>query len=81
MGAVAWLVNYLVNIKDTTVVVVSHDAEFMEKTVTDVIHLNVCTSNAANSVWSVACSSVSTRFLYLQILYMYLLRGLGTFVF
>jgi ATPase subunit of ABC transporter with duplicated ATPase domains len=40
--AVAWLVQYLTSLKETTVLVVSHDADFMEKVATDIVYLNVC---------------------------------------
>jgi len=35
---VRWLTNYLVGLKDTTVVCVSHDTAFMEEICTDIIH-------------------------------------------
>jgi elongation factor 3 len=38
--AVKWLINYLNGLGDTTVVVVSHDINFLEKTVTDVVWMH-----------------------------------------
>jgi ABC-type Mn2+/Zn2+ transport system ATPase subunit len=38
---VGWLVKYLTELKETTVLVVSHDADFMEKVATDIVYLNV----------------------------------------
>jgi ATPase subunit of ABC transporter with duplicated ATPase domains len=35
-------VQYLTSLKETTVLVVSHDADFMEKVATDIVYLNVC---------------------------------------
>ena len=37
-GTVDWLINYLNELTDTTVIVVSHDTPFLEKITTDVIH-------------------------------------------
>jgi len=37
-GTVDWLINYLQNLTETTVICVSHDTPFMEKICTDVIH-------------------------------------------
>ena len=39
-ASVAWLAGYIQSLKDTTVMVVSHDADFMELVVTDVIHIH-----------------------------------------
>lgn len=36
----AWLAEYIKSLKNTTVMVVSHDADFMELVVTDVIHIH-----------------------------------------
>lgn len=37
-STVDWLVDYLTNLNDTTVITVSHDTPFMEKICTDIIH-------------------------------------------
>jgi elongation factor 3 len=37
---VAWLENYLTSLKNTTSIIVSHDAGFLNRTVTDVLHLS-----------------------------------------
>mmetsp|Transcript_27735 Transcript_27735/g.34290 ORF Transcript_27735/g.34290 Transcript_27735/m.34290 type:complete len:742 (-) Transcript_27735:131-2356(-) len=37
-GTVDWLIDYLNNLTDTTVICVSHDTPFLEKITTDVIH-------------------------------------------
>ena len=37
-GTVDWLIAYLTNLTETTVICVSHDTPFMEKICTDVIH-------------------------------------------
>ena len=37
-GTVEWLTNYLSNLKETTVICVSHDTPFVERMCTDVIH-------------------------------------------
>ena len=39
-ASVAWLAGYVQSLKNTTVMIVSHDADFMEKVVTDVIHIH-----------------------------------------
>jgi len=39
-ASVAWLAGYIKSLKNTTVMVVSHDADFQEKVVTDVIHIH-----------------------------------------
>jgi elongation factor 3 len=37
---VAWLENYLTNLKTCTSIIVSHDSGFLNNTITDVLHLN-----------------------------------------
>jgi len=37
---VAWLENYLTNLKTCTSIIVSHDSSFLNNTITDVLHLN-----------------------------------------
>uniref|UniRef100_A0A6U3TRP6 ABC transporter domain-containing protein n=2 Tax=Ditylum brightwellii TaxID=49249 RepID=A0A6U3TRP6_9STRA len=37
-GTVQWLMDYLEGLKDTTVIIVSHDTPFLEEVCTDVIH-------------------------------------------
>ncbi|KIK59042.1 hypothetical protein GYMLUDRAFT_44778 [Collybiopsis luxurians FD-317 M1] len=37
---IAWLENYLVNLKTCTSIIVSHDSSFLNNTITDVLHLN-----------------------------------------
>jgi elongation factor 3 len=37
-GTVRWLTDYLLNLHNTTVIIVSHDTPFMEETCTDIIH-------------------------------------------
>jgi elongation factor 3 len=37
---VAWLENYLTSLTNTTSIIVSHDAGFLNRTITDVLHLN-----------------------------------------
>lgn len=37
-STVDWLVEYLTNLTDTTVITVSHDTPFMERICTDIIH-------------------------------------------
>ncbi|KAH9935812.1 P-loop containing nucleoside triphosphate hydrolase protein [Amylocystis lapponica] len=37
---VAWLENYLINLKTCTSIIVSHDSGFLNNTITDVLHLN-----------------------------------------
>uniref|UniRef100_A0A061RRX4 Elongation factor 3 n=1 Tax=Tetraselmis sp. GSL018 TaxID=582737 RepID=A0A061RRX4_9CHLO len=39
-ASVAWLAGYIRSLKNTTVMIVSHDADFMEQVVTDVIHIH-----------------------------------------
>lgn len=36
--AVKWLTDYLISLKDVTVITVSHDTQFLEDVVTDVLH-------------------------------------------
>lgn len=37
---IAWLENYLINLKTCTSIIVSHDSSFLNNTITDVLHLN-----------------------------------------
>ena len=38
VNAVKWLTDYLTSLKDVTVITVSHDTQFLEDVVTDVLH-------------------------------------------
>jgi len=38
VASVAWLAEYLKTLTDTTVVIVSHDYEFLNNVITDVVH-------------------------------------------
>lgn len=37
---VTWLINYLTSLTNCTSIIVSHDSDFLNRTVTDIIHLN-----------------------------------------
>ncbi|KAJ1481544.1 P-loop containing nucleoside triphosphate hydrolase protein [Baffinella frigidus] len=52
VNAVAWLSDYLCQLQGTTTVIVSHDYDFLDKTVTDIVHFSDMQLDYYQSGWT-----------------------------